>query len=410
MKSNSLVSLILLVLITAIGCGDKGSSSPNPNGTHNQSALPNGSSLPTISGDNVMKITVNGSLCSSNSYLNKPCVSVKICVPGSSNCQVINDILLDTGSYGLRVFKSALNGLSLPYLTSGPATLAECAQFGSGSDWGPVANADVILANEPAVQVPIHLIDSTFANGSTYCSGADKGPEDAGFNGILGVGLFQSDCSLVCSVHSGNKTYYACTGTTCVSTKVSVANQVRNPVALLPQDNNGVLVRFPSIDIGGAPSVDGYLILGIGTRENNQPLNVQAFKADPQTGDAITTFNGTSFVSFLDTGSNGIVFADPSKTPVPTCGKNLPGFFCPASVVDLSASFLGFQGSPSASISFQIGNALDLTKSSNRVFVEVGETTSNFFDWGLPFHLGRNVYVGFETKSSPLGTGPYWAF
>ena len=84
-------------------------------------------------------------------YLNKPCVSVTVCTPGTSTCQAIDDILLDTGSYGLRLFKQVLN-VSLVQATSGSGSLAECVQFGDGSsDWGPVQIASVILGNEPAV-------------------------------------------------------------------------------------------------------------------------------------------------------------------------------------------------------------------------------------------------------------------
>ncbi len=56
-----------------------------------------------------MTLTVNGSTCSAafNAiYPNKPCVSVTICDSGGGNCQSIDDILLDTGDDGLRIFQS----------------------------------------------------------------------------------------------------------------------------------------------------------------------------------------------------------------------------------------------------------------------------------------------------------------
>ncbi|MGC1455798.1 MAG: DUF3443 family protein, partial [Nitrospirota bacterium] len=121
-----------------------------------------------ITGNNVLSITVNGSLCSSAtsaSYPNKPCVSVTVCNPGgSSTCQTIDDILLDTGSFGLRIFKSILGpAMAFTQVAAGSGSLAECAQFGDGSSlWGPVQLAGVTLASEPTVTVPIQIIDSTF--------------------------------------------------------------------------------------------------------------------------------------------------------------------------------------------------------------------------------------------------------
>jgi hypothetical protein len=32
------------------------------------------------------------------------------------------------------------------------------------------------------------------------------------------------------------------------------------------------------------------------------------------------------------------------------------------------------------------------------------------FDWGLPFSFGRIVYNAIETRNTPAGTGPYFAF
>jgi hypothetical protein len=67
---------------------------------------------------------------------------------------------------------------------------------------------------------------------------------------------------------------------------------------------------------------------------------------------------------------------------------------------------------PTSQDTFQIGNFFNLLTSnpSNRVFPDIGGNYVTF-DWGLPFFLGRSVYIGIEGKASPyLGTGPYFAY
>ena len=237
-----------------------------------------GSTLLTVqddNNDNVLTVTVNGGL-KTIVYPNEPCVSVTICSPGTSTCQTIDNVLLDTGSYGLRIFKSILT-VSLTQVASGSGSLTECIQYYDNSaDWGPVQLADIILGNEPAVRVPIQIIDSTFS-GSNSCSLSgqytlDNSPAETGFNGILGVGLFTEDCGSECTSYTDNGWYYSCNGSLCSATTVPLSNQVQNPVSLLPLDNNGFIVQFPRVPLGGLPSVNGKLILGIGTRSNNSPL------------------------------------------------------------------------------------------------------------------------------------------
>ncbi len=72
----------------------------------------------------------------------------------------------------------------------------------------------------------------------------------------------------------------------------------------------------------------------------------------------------------------------------------------------------GSGGSPTGSVPFQIANAESLFSSGHRVFSNLGGGSIPVagFDWGLPFYLGRPVAVGFEDRSSSLGTGPFVAY
>ncbi len=327
-------------------------------------------------------------------------------------CQTIDDILLDTGSYGLRVFKQALNGFVLPQVLVNSGSLAECVQYADGSsDWGPIVSADIILGGEPPITVPVQVIDQTFGTPPSSCNGplADIKPDQtpgAGFNGILGVGLFAEDCGSVCANSSGNSMYYVCNGSSCSGTTVALNQQVQNPVALLPIDNNGMILQLPGISSQGTQSVAGSLVLGI-----HSAASVTMYPANPTSSIPFiqTSFNTNTYSSFIDSGSNGIFF--PSTIPMCSSGVGV-GWFCPSSTQSLQATNLGYAGSPvSPPVNFSIESATTLFNSGNNVFNDLGaDSLGNEFDWGLPFFFGRDVYFGIEGKSSPLGTGPYWAY
>ena len=358
---------------------------------------------------NVIPISVNGSLCSSGSFPNKACVSVTICTPGTSTCQTVSDILLDTGSYGLRIFSQALT-VPLTPVTVPTGTLTECIQFGDGSsEWGPVRTADVVLGGEPAVSVPIQVVDTTFGTRPRSCRNADISPSSAGFNGILGIGPLLQDCGSDCVSAAKNLNYYACTGASCSGTPAPLTLQVQNPVPLLPQDNNGLLVQLPAVPLGGSTSVDGQLILGIGTRPNNAPGAAVMYAAN-DLAEFTTTFNGqTMNGSFIDSGSN-VLFFPASTSLLPACRYPDSNYYCPATTKFLSAVNTGTNGSPSGTAAFEIGNYENLIAGPNNVFSELGSYGAGSFDWGLPFFFGRNVFIGIEGASSSLGTGPYWAY
>jgi hypothetical protein len=320
-------------------------------------------------------------------------------------------MLVDTGADGVRIFSSTLT-VSLPSATTGGTPIGECAFFAGITLWGSVNIASVILGGEPAVQVPVQVINPTFANqySSTgrpvgnVCNVASVqfSPSNAGFNGILGVGLFKND----------GQSYYAC-GTLCLPVNLPPSQQVQNPVSLLPVDNNGVVVSLPAVGSLGAPILGGSLILGIGTQSNNQPSGVTVYRAN-NCGRFITTYKGTVFQNppgscsggaFLDTGSNAFFFPDGS---IPLCPST---FFCPnPSPLNLSATTTGASGSPSGVVNFQIANADALFATGNDVFNNLGGSAMGIFDWGVPFFLGRAVFVGINGQNSVLGPGPYWAY
>lgn len=399
----------LILLLAGCGGGGSGAGSPAAATVTTTSVTPSTTTTSVPGQANVMPVTVNGPGC--NAYPNEPCVSVTVCTPGTSDCQTIGGILLDTASYGLRIFKQAVD-VPLAQVTAASGQIAECQHFADGSsDWGPVQTASVILGNEPSVEVPVQVIDSTFGAVPASCGTPDASPSAAGFNGILGIGPFVQDCGLACSPDAqfpNKDIYYACSGSSCAGTVVSLSSQVQNPVDLLPVDNNGFIVQLSSVPAGGSASAGGSVVLGIGTQSDNAASGVTVYMLDTN-GNFSTTFNKTSYNGFLDTGSSGLYFV--SAGLLPNCSGADAFWYCPSSTTGLSAVIAGASGVPTpTTVPFQIGNYAALTQSSNEVFSDIGGNSIGGFDWGLPFYYGRTVYMGIEGKTSSIGTGTYFAY
>lgn len=364
---------------------------------------------PAPAGPNVLPVSIGtSSVCTT---INVLCGSVTICQPGTTNCQTISDVLIDIGSVGLRVFGSVLSTPLTQSVDAQGRPLGVCAFFADGTaTWGPVQTADVVLGGSLAVDVPIQVITPTFGGQSVSANPCndvvDDDPQEASFNGILGIGLFKQDCGPVCASSGNNTLYFACNAGSCTGVAVPLADQVQNPVTLLPSGNNGLLLTLPNVPTSGAPLVSGSLILGIDTAANNTPPAGIAVLPTTASGFVTTVYKGVTFAqSFIDSGSNGFFFPDAS---LPDCAAPLDPFFCPANPVNLSATVIGLNGSQ-ATVPFQVANTERLVDSGNAVFNNLGGDFSTF-DWGLPFFLGRTVFVGIEGQSSSLGTGPFFAF
>jgi Protein of unknown function (DUF3443) len=338
--------------------------------------------------------------------------TVQICTPGSaSNCQSIDHVLVDTGSSGLRILASVVDpSLSLPQQTDAAgAPLVECGQFVTGNTWGPVKIADVRMAQELARSTPIQLIgDPAFPTIPQPCSGTVLSTADAlGANGVLGVSMFEQDCGIICA-QGAPGVYFACTALVCRPTQVTLVQQLQNPVTLFTQNNNGIVIDLPSVAPGGAPSVNGSLIFGIGTQGNNAMGSTQVIRVNPTNGVFTTVLNGVTYAnSFIDSGSNALYFGSAS---IPPCSA-FRDFFCPGATQVVSATLRGTSGS--ASVNFQIANAEALFSNNPGFFAFsnlAGPNASDTFDWGLPFFFGRRVFIAIAGQNTPVGVGPYVAF
>lgn len=394
--------LCLALALSACGGGGGGSSATVV------AAYP--VSLATLSDANVIPVVVESG---PGRNVNMPYVTVTVCSPGTQHCQSINNVLLDTGSTGLRLFANQIDpAVTLPpHRIGDSSTISECAQFLSMVAWGPVRQADVVLGGERAAAVPIQLMDANFAALPSDCGDAplvstttSSRTKSLYANGILGVGLFVND----------GQTYFNCSSPD-ASCQFSppASQQVQNPVHAFAVNNNGIAIQLPDLPAQGVGRAQGYLIFGVGTQRNNQLGTANVVPVDPSSGTFTTLYKGRTLTnSVIDSGSNGLYFDDPQSFPV-TCVRPA-GFYCPDSAQQLSASIV--LQATNALVDFQIGNASALfAPGTNLAFNNLGGPGGDsFFDWGLPFFFGRTVFTVIEgqqvvhdAQSLP---GPFHAF
>lgn len=366
---------------------------------------------------NVMAVTVDGG--AGYNYPNGLFASLTVCQPGTDNCRTIDRLLVDTGSYGLRVMSSALGDRVLGTLPAqrgavtdnGVSPLGQCAQFISGYTWGSVRQADVQMAGERIANLPIQVIGDTSSVGPVPASCQNAGgtslssPDTLGANGILGVGLFTNDCP-ACAKAPVTAIYYTCPvdGSSCAPAQVPAAQQVVNPVARLSANNNGVVLTLPAVPDLGQATATGTLTFGIGTQSNNALTTNRILRTDAY-GFIQTRVDGTLYKSsFIDSGSNALFF--PSAT-LPVCSRV---WYCPANTVTMNATLMDAAGGNAQSLNFDIANFARLIASGNQAFDNLGGNATSAFDWGLPFFYGRTVFTAIEGRQAGSAVGPYVAY
>lgn len=383
--------------------------------------------------------------------------TVTVCQHGSTTCVSIPDVQVDTGSVGLRLLPSALGTVMLTPIAVSGSPLEECIQYGDTSySWGPMELADVQIAGERAAGIAVQVLGgvtpmvppsaSSPASNGAYCltnpvnpNLPNGGNEDTlaslGANGILGIGNFVFDCGSGCTSQPLSFTqgypYYICPNGTCQGVGVPTPDQAENPIAAFGSlDNSGVAITLPVVPPGGSGSVSGTMNFGIGTRSNNNLGNAKVFALD-QCGslptvtfnnvsysDTSCTQNGSGLGGYFDTGSNALYVSDAATLasegiPISDCAQGTAGvnFYCVTGGGTATLSninLLGYLGVGSGTITLNINDATTLFKTNNAVFNDLGSDSgtsisTDFFDMGMPFFLGKTVFVGIEGQSTPVG-------
>jgi hypothetical protein len=199
----------------------------------------------------------------------------------------------------------------------------------------------------------------------------------------------------------------------CVAEPVTLAEQVQNPVTLFATDNNGVILELPTVGASGASTVNGSLVIGIGTRSDNGLSGATRLDGDLNTADIAAALTGDASIAsgYLDSGSNAIYFADSALT---ACASPISYFYCPTSTENETATLTG-TNSMSLAADFSVANADNLftanpssTAFSNLAGPIPATLAGGFLDLGFPFFFGRNVFLGIEPANR--ATAPYFAY
>jgi hypothetical protein len=398
---------LLFVASLLAGCGGGSTASSSPSET-----------APAL---NVLAISVDGGPVATQTHYNGAFASVTICVPRTTTCQTIDGILVDTGSSGLRILQSQVS-IPLPSVSaSNGVPVEDCIAYPNGSYlWGPVMAADVQLGGEIASSASIHLISDLSSGVPSTCSNSgqiENTPQLLGANGILGVGTEPVDCGSPCDPAGGLTSppvpaYYTCSVSTCDPAFIGIHSQVVHPATLFAKDNNGVIVKLPSVS-GVAASVSGSLIFGIGTQSNNALGSAKVYTLDKN--DHLTVdYAGQQLTgSTIDSGAQAMFFPDPAIPNCPNSPVDLSMFYCPTSLLKLSATVVGANNA-TGNVTFSIDNAQNLIDNNpgDAAFSTLGGTRTGSFDLGLPFFYGREVYTAIRGQSVPSGApaAPWWAF
>jgi hypothetical protein len=340
---------------------------------------------------------------------NRMVVSITVCAPGSERCATVDDVMVDTGSTGLRLEASAIPPwLRLPpFPGPGGAPLAECLRFVHDTAWGTLHRADVRLGGLTAEDLPLQVVDDSGGPQPAACPRSDVRPTS---NGTLGVGQHLFDCQGNCEQRADAPTVFVRAGLawTPVQGVVAPAFRLPNPVSYLPGHDDGVVIALPSPQDGGTREVAGTLTFGVGTAIDERGAS-GILRLDAA-GRFTTVLGGRTYPSsYIDSGTETYILHDDG---LPRC-PDMPWAYCAEPRRTLRAELVGTDGARTA-VSFAIGhygNRRERRDGASDDVAEAADPRSTTIVWGAPFFLGRRVSLVMDGKGSaqaPGLVGPFY--
>lgn len=397
--SNKLLAILAFLSGSIISCsnGSSGNVAPIPN----QVPISIGSGM---NGDGINTMYISLTVCTNNS---------------GTNCQTVDHIILDTGSFGVKINKSALPEsfvLSLPRVTTNAGNeVYACNTFGSGYVFADEHYAVLNLAGTMTSNVILQVIENS-PTAEIPDSCVAKGPFDDfanfGANGIIGVNpaITLSNSSLLLYKNI-NGIYEQLTNNE--ESNLPILNQ--NPLPSLTTNNNGFVVSIPPVPQNTNTNVNGTLILGINTETNNK-ITSQTNLVVASESDLSVVCNSACFYSKInnpestipavfDSGTNGWVFM---SNTLPQCDYG----YCPASPTVWTSSVYSYDFAANESYTISATITADEVVDGQSVSFAVmpGWGYYNYNNqtlYGSPFFLGKNVYVVFPSDQNK---NPIWGF
>lgn len=389
---------------------------------------------------------------------NIPQISLTICVPGTSTCQTIDHILVDTGSTGLFLFSKQTQGVldlaatPLPQAKDSNGNLLyDCMAYGGNSNAGGTYIADVYLnGSHYATQQTIGVFGTVENQASQLCSfnkNANQTINDyvlsnpqtqqvgLGFNGILGVGALKPsiDDSSTLSCNS----QFQCTpfnwynGTN--------LHGYSNILAQLNNDSNGfgLSIPSPSINVNGGfngQALQGQLILGINTQTDNQVSVAQKIMTLIQPSSLTVIPSGFLNASLeqstaqvlVDSGTNGILISSTFASYfaglgiTPTQPSNAISALQVASSTQQQTFSLTLtdaaQNTSTQSLSLTTNTVINPLWQSGVIpdfgFFFTNSNTAQNIILGIPFFMGKTIWFleagGTNPSSNEQGAGIYF--